>query len=231
MMNYPTRHLAKHCSFASFVGVLVFVLLVLVLHVLNPQMNPVRVPISAYVTGYAGFLMTLAFLARALGELLLVAGLALDTTRRSRSWTGLVLLTGAALCSFLVALVPGLMAAFVAGGFQNASLLTIHSVSALLGFTSLALASLFWSASLRRDARWRSSASVSLLLGLLVLLSLLGFLALPKSRAGLTERGLEVWIVCWLGFVAWRLFVQNGESIERASPPAHVPTSGRKGKT
>jgi hypothetical protein len=230
-MNYPPRHLVKCCSLASFVGVLVFVLLVLVLHVLNPQMNPVRVPISAYVTGYAGFLMTLAFLARALGELLLVAALALGTTRRSRSRTGLVLLTWAALCSFLVALVPGLIAAFVAGGFHNASLLALHSVSALLGFTSLALAALFWSSRLRQDPRWRSSASVSLLLGLLVFLSLIGFLALPKSIAGLTERGLEVCSVCWLGFVAWRLFAQNGESVERASHPARAPTSGRKGKT
>jgi Protein of unknown function (DUF998) len=110
-------------------------------------------------------------------------------------------------------------------------LLALHSVSALLGFTSLALAALFWSARLRRDARWRASASVSLLLGLLVLLALLGFLVIPKSLAGLTERVLEVCSVCWLGFVAWRLFAQKRGKRRACLSPCPCADERGKGKT
>ena len=198
--------LVSRFALGSFLSVLVFVILVLVLHVLNPQMNPLSVPISLYVAGHEGILMTIAFIARGLGELLLVIGLARGTTRESRSWTGLVFLAIATACSFLVAIFPGIAGYFVPGGFQNTGFLLIHGLSALLGFGSLAIAALFWSQRLRKDPRWRPSTSASLILGLFILLSLVGFLALPQSIMGLTERVLEVFIVCWLGFVAWRLF-------------------------
>ncbi|HLZ60610.1 MAG TPA: DUF998 domain-containing protein [Ktedonosporobacter sp.] len=209
--------LVKRFALGSLVGVLIFVILVMVLHVVNPQMSPLSVPVSTYVTGYDGFLMTMAFIARGLGELLLVAGLALGTTRSNPqgmtygpgSWTGLVLLALATVCSFLVAIFPGMVAPFVSGGFQNTGALLIHAVGALIGFSSLALSALFWSRGLRKDPRWRSSSAVSLLLGLLMLLSLVGFLVTLKGFAGLTERVLEVFIVCWLSFMAWRLFALN----------------------
>lgn len=136
--------LVKRYALGSLFCVLVFVLLVIILHFLNPQMSPLSVAVSNYVTGHAGFLMTIAFLARGLGELLLLFGLVLGTTRESRSQTGLVFLTLAILCSFLVAIFPGIAAYFVSGGFQNPSLLSIHALAALLGFVSLAIASLSW---------------------------------------------------------------------------------------
>jgi hypothetical protein len=104
MMKSPRNLLVKRLALGSLGSVLLFVLLVLVLHILNPQMSPVSVPISAYVAGHDGFLMTIAFLARGLGELLLVAGLALGTMRSSRSWAGLMFLTLATFCTFLVAI-------------------------------------------------------------------------------------------------------------------------------
>ena len=221
-MKLPRNLLVKRLALASLFGVLVFVILVIILHFLNPQMSPVTVAVSEYVTGHDGFLMTIAFIARGLGELFLIVGLMLGSTRGSRSWTGLVFLTLATVCSFLVAIFPGLVAPFVPGGFQNPGALAIHSLSALLGFSSFALAALFWSARLRKDPRWRSSAPVSFLLGLLVLLSLLGFLAFSKSFLGLAERVLEAFIVCWLGFLAWRLFALSEESTEYAPSPALV---------
>lgn len=224
-MKSSSNLLVKRLAFGSLCGVLVFVLLVLILYILNPQMSPVSVPISAYVAGHEGFLMTIAFIARGLGELLLVAGLALGTTHRSRSWTGLVLLILATLCSFLVAIFPGLVASFVPGGLQNTSALLIHSVSALLGFSSLALAALLWSARLRHDPRWRQVASGSFLLGMLVLLSLLAFLVFSKGFLGLAERVLEIFIVCWLSFMASRLFAQSLESAEEIS---HSPFAQSK---
>jgi hypothetical protein len=51
-----------------------------------------------------------------------------------------------------------------------------------------------------------------------MLLSLLGFLA--KGFLGLAERLLEIFIVCWLSFMASRLFAQSLESSEETSPLA-----------
>lgn len=212
-MKAQRNRLVKRFAVGSMASVLVFVILVIILHILNPQMNPLSVTVSTYVVGHDGFLMTIAFLARGIGELLLLAGLASGTARASRSKPGLVLLALAVVCSFLVAIFPGLVAPFVPGGFQNADAQLLHGPGALLGFSSIALASLCWSFSLRKDPRWRTSTSVSLLLGLLILLALIGFLAIPKGLEGLTERVLEVFIICWLGFVAWRLSVQSRESL------------------
>lgn len=210
-MPLPNTLLIKRCAIGSLCSVLVFVLLVLTLHILNPQMSPLSVPISLYVTGHDGFLMTIAFLARGLGELLLVLGLFLGTTRSERSRMGLTLLILATICTFLVALFPGLVAPFVPGGLQNTTALHIHSLSAFLGFTSLGLTALFWSRALSRHPRWGSSALVSLLLGILMLLSIIGLFVFSQGFAGLAERVLEVWIVSWLGLMVWRLIVQSQE--------------------
>lgn len=215
-MSPPNNLLIRRCAIGSLGSVLVFILLVLTLRILNPQMSPVSVPISLYVTGHDGFLMTIAFLARGLGELFLVLGLFLGTTRSGRSRMGLTLLILAVICTFLVALFPGLVAPFAPGGLQNTTALRIHSLSAFLGFTSLGLTAIFWSRSLRRDSRWGSSTLASLLLGILMLLSMIGLFVFSQGFTGFAERVLEVWIVTWLGLMAWRLIVQS--QIARRAP-------------
>lgn len=192
--------LVKSLAIASFMGVLIFTILVMILHLLRPQMDPLRHTVSEYAIGPFGYLMTIAFIMRGLGEAFLVIGLILGTSsmRSNRSWLGLVLLTLAAGCSFLVAIFPGNM--------QNARELLIHSVSAFLGFASLILAALVWSRRFRKNPGLRKSATTSLILGLLMLFSLIGLLISPGGLVGLTERFLEIFIVCWLCFMAWRLF-------------------------
>ena len=142
--------------------------------------------------------MTIAFAMRGLAELFLCAALALGLTRSTRSWTGLLLLALSTVCSFLVAIFPA--------DLQNASILLIHSLSGLLGFSSLAVAARAWSQRFRKDPFWCFSARVSLMLGLLMLLSLLGSLVGSSAGLqGLTERILEIFIVIWLCFLSWRL--------------------------
>lgn len=189
--------LVKCLARGSFFCILIFVVLVIALHVLRPQMNPLSHTISEYALGPFGFLMTIAFIARGLAELFLVTGLILGTMRSSQSWTGLALLALATVCSFLVAIFPG--------NLHNIRILLIHSVSALLGFSSLAIAALVWSHRFRKEPRWHSSALTSLILGLLMLLSLVSSVVSPSGLQGLTERVLEVFIIFWLCFMAWRL--------------------------
>lgn len=192
--------LVKSLAIASFVGILIFTILVIILHLLRPQMAPLRHTVSEYAIGPFGYLMTIAFIMRGLGEAFLVIGLMLGTSsmRGNRSWVGLVLLTLAAVCSFLVAIFPGNM--------QNARELLIHSLSAFVGFASLILAALVWSRRFRKNPGLRKSATTILILGLLMLFSLIGFLVGPRGFPGLTERFLEIFITCWLCFMAWRLF-------------------------
>lgn len=190
--------LVQRLALASFVCILIFTALVIALHVLRPQLNPLSHTISEYAIGPFGFLMTLAFIMRGLGGLFLVAGLAFGAMRGSRSSTGLALLALATVCSFLVAIFPA--------DLHNTKVLLIHSFSALLGFCSLAIAALVWSQRFRKDLRWRSSALTSLMLGLFMLLSLVSSLASPSSLQGLTERVLEAFIILWLCFMAGRLF-------------------------
>ncbi|HEY7414153.1 MAG TPA: DUF998 domain-containing protein, partial [Ktedonobacteraceae bacterium] len=126
-------------------------------------------------------------------------GLALGTIRGSRSWVGLTLLALATVCSFLVAIFPGTL--------QYSTNLLIHSLSAFVGFSSLGIAALVWSQRFRKDTDWRSSALASLVLGLLMLLSLVSMVVGPPDLLGLTERILEVFIIFWLCFMAWRLAI------------------------
>lgn len=189
--------LVKCLALASFVCVLIFAVLVMALHVVRPQMNPLSHTISEYALGPFGFLITLAFIIRGLGELFLVTGLALSTIRSSRSWTGMALRALATVCSFLVAIFPA--------DLHNTRILLIHSTSGFLGFCSIIIAALVWSQRSRKDPRWRWSALTSLVLGLLMLLSLVSSVVSPSGLQGLTERVLEVFIIFWLCFMAWRL--------------------------
>src|SRR5437016_880574 len=96
--------LTKCLAFASLVCFLTFTALVIALHILRPQENPLSHTVSEYVAGPDGFLMTIAFFLRALGAICLVVGLGM--TRSSRSWAGLIVLALFAVCCLLVAIFP-----------------------------------------------------------------------------------------------------------------------------
>lgn len=197
-MKIPRSVLVKCFAFTSLGCFLIFTVLVIALHVLRPQVNPLSQTISDYAVGSDGFLMTIAFLLRALGAICLTMGLAVGTTRSSRSWVGLVVLALFAACSFLVAIFP-------ASPEVASPQLRIHSLSALLGFSSIAIAALVWAQRLRKEVLRRKSALASFVLGLCMLFSLVGLLVSPAGFTGLAERVLEVVMILWLCFMAWQL--------------------------
>lgn len=197
-MKIPKIILVKCFVLTSLGCFLTFTALVIALHVLRPQPNPLSQTISNYAVGPDGFLMTMAFLLRALGAICLTIGLAVGTTRSSRSWVGLVMLALFTACSFLVAIFPAVP--------ETASLqFRIHSLSALVGFGSLASAAPVWAQRWRKEGLRRKRALVSLVLGLGMLFSLVGFLVSPAGFTGLAERVLEVIMILWLCFMAWQL--------------------------
>src|SRR6476620_9875 len=105
LMSIQKNPLRKGLAVTSFLGVLGFGVLIVLLHLLRPELNPIRVAVSEYAIGPYGSLMTLAFLLRGLGEACLVAGIA-SSPGVLRSRAGLVLLTLTTVGSFLVAIFP-----------------------------------------------------------------------------------------------------------------------------
>lgn len=203
--------LIKYFALIGAFCILLFALLVILMPLLSPQTDPLSYTVSEYAIGPYGFLMTIAFILRALGVGFLAVGLAMggsNTLYAGQSRAGLFFLFLFTLCSLLVAVFPA--------DPQHAQSFLLHSVSALLGFSSFGIAALVWSQCFRKDTLWRSSALVSLLLGLFILLSLIGFLLSPGGIKGLTERMIEFFIVVWLCFICWRL-VKVAASAEYAS--------------
>jgi len=196
-MSIQKNPLRKGLAVTSFLGVLSFAILVVLLHFLRPDLNPIRVAVSEYAIGPYGSLMTLAFFLRGLGEACLVVGIA-SSAGVLRSRAGLVLLSLTTVGSFLVAIFPA--------DRQNLITLVIHSLSALLNFNGLGIAALVWARHFRREPGLRDRARTSLTLGWLILLSAVGFLATLGTWSGLVERLLEVFIIAWLWFMARQLY-------------------------
>ena len=72
----------------ALVGIAYFTLIIVVLHLLRPDLNPLSTPTSEYAVGPYGFLMTSAFFSMSLGSFALVIGLyqGISQQARSPSW-------------------------------------------------------------------------------------------------------------------------------------------------
>src|SRR6188474_1523507 len=69
-----------------------FVVIIVALHVLRPDLNPIQRPTSEYAVGPYGGLMTSAFFSMSVASLALLIGLAQGVSPRARSRIGLGLL-------------------------------------------------------------------------------------------------------------------------------------------
>jgi hypothetical protein len=87
-----TRQQVARAATIALVGVAYFVVIIVVLHFLRPDLNPISQPTSEYAVGQYGFLMTSAFFGMSLASFALVIGLYQGISQRARSWIGLGLL-------------------------------------------------------------------------------------------------------------------------------------------
>ncbi len=77
---------------AVLVGVTYFVVIIVALHFLRPDHNPIQRPTSEYAVGPYGWLMTTAFFSMSVATFALVIGLFQGVPPSARSRIGLVLL-------------------------------------------------------------------------------------------------------------------------------------------
>lgn len=184
---------------AAIILYIVFLAAVALLHVLVPDMNPVRWYISDYATSRFGFIMNGAFLALGFG----VASAALSLLHHSpfprRPWATIVLLS-----------VAGIMAASLAlfesdpPGGPASSEGAVHDQLAGFFFLALMIAMLVFSVRLWRAGRLRGSYWALPVLALLAPPLIVAVFALlePIGLVGLGQRVYILVLVSWLIMLA-----------------------------
>ena len=195
---------ARAC--AGAVGL--FVLLVALLHVIEPEFGPMWRFVSEYSNGRHGWVMKLAFFVMAFGCAAATAALR-PHARTKPAITGLF---------FLAASVVGLV---MAGLFNQDPITstivtregTLHAVASMIGIPGFTIASLLLGLSLAR--RWRSLRTPLLVLSHLPWIafgSMIAYMAVavpaaggfgPTVVVGLINRLFLAAMCAWLGFVAW----------------------------
>jgi hypothetical protein len=195
-------------AYACLSGNGCFVVAVLALHLLQPELSPLNYAVSYYVHGAQGWLFTAGLLAWGLGSAALFLGLAwsirIHSRIRGRIRAGVGL-------SALAVWSAGVLATgmFRADPWNKPPSATglIHENAARVAFVALPLAALLLSHGLRRAPEWGRIAGVLRLFAVLILISQLVFFAslLPISDSfsppvlfGLTERLLLATYAAWL---------------------------------
>lgn len=190
-------------ALCAIVGVLYFIMAVVILHLLRPDLNPVTHAVSNYAVGSFGFLMTSAFFVLALSECALAWGLARSLGSGRRATVSVVLLNLAA--AGLV--VTGLFRSDVNVPHPPASASAlVHWSGAGISFLSLMMAIFLLSGCFKRNARWQSVYRASYIWLAAIVLALVAYGALSMlDWTGIGERIYIATCVLWLLLVSLRL--------------------------
>jgi hypothetical protein len=176
--------------------------LVAILHVVSPDLEPRSSRLSQYANGTHGHLMTLAFIALGIGMLMLAAALHSQRERRRVPWSvqvGVAVAGAGMVISGFVATDPG---------SANSMREAIHSLASGLASVTLVGTALVWLV----GGRWRTpvdywqpsrpGAACAVVAAALAVVS-------PwlhrSSWTGLSQRSLWVALLCWLFAVVWSL--------------------------
>lgn len=192
-------------AFLAFMGTLLFVVMVVTLHFLEPDLNPLQQTASQYVNGPYGILMTVAFAGLAFSSFALLAGLYQGIAPPARSRTGFIL--------FSIWAVGILVAMTFHVNPEGTPLTTpglIHRVDGPIAFPCATVAIILLSRSFRKDERWHASYKTARLLSWLLPGLVLATFVLLTTHAGYTglcQRLLLTVLVLWYLVVVRRLYV------------------------
>src|SRR5262245_17071397 len=179
------------------------------LHVLEPGVDPVAVPMSDYVNTSSGALMTTTYFASALALVGIVIGLRRTLPVKALAGVGLALFSIAAL------------ATVIGGGFPGEppppQTLSgkIHLACGIVVFPSMGVAIVLCTLAIRKDARWRAAAGWLgwLAVGAATATVLFPVLA-PSGAGGLAQRVDFLFVFGWVAAVAYRLPRINGVAVQ-----------------
>jgi hypothetical protein len=199
----PATKQVRSTAMVVLAGVLYFATVIVALHFLRPDFNPISRPTSEYAVGPYGFLMTPAFFSMSLATFALVMGLVQGVSPSARSRVGLTLL-GLWGVGVLIAMIFPINL----DGAPQTLAGTIHGINGPLAFLSATIGLLLVSRRFKQDDRWRPFHRTSLILSLVLLAGFVGtFLSFITESGflGLTQRITLAAIVTWMLLTAVHL--------------------------
>ena len=198
-----TRQQVARAATIALVGAAYFVVIIVVLHFLRPDLNPIRRPTSEYAVGQYGFLMTSAFFSMSLASFALVIGLYRGVSQSARSRIGLALLG-----IWGVGVLIAMSFPIDPEGAPQTISGTIHRINGPLAFLSLTAGAILVSRRFKQDEQWRPFHRTALLLSLVmvaVFIATFVNIATGSGFAGLCQRIFLVAFATWFLLTAVRL--------------------------
>ena len=177
----------------AFIFILLFAGLIIILHFLRPDLNPLSNPTSAYAVGKYGFFMSAAFLSMSIASWSLLVAL-----RKGVASTPIVGLFF--LGVWAVAVLVAMLFPIDAEGAAKTTSGKIHLINGPIGFISLTFAIFLITRKLRYDDKWKSyypqARFLSWLIVAMFVISIIN-IGLQTGFAGLCQRITLALIVAW----------------------------------
>lgn len=213
----PGLHRSFWPALIAMGGIMYFVVAVVALHVLRPELNPISHAVSNYAIGPFGFLMTSAFFTLALSEFALALGLARSLTTSRGALLSMLLLNLAGAGMVFTGIFPGDVKSLHPPATTTA---VIHWISASISFLSLMIATFLLSNCYKTDVRWQSFHHLAFVLAVTIVLALgmFGILAIA-GWVGVGERIYIATSVLWLLLASIRLCSISASGTPLASLP------------
>jgi hypothetical protein len=190
--------------FISLTGIIIFAILIIILHFLRPDLDPLQRPTSEYAVGNYGYLMTVAFFCMSMASFALVMSLNKTMHGRAKSGIGLVLLTIWAFAVLIAMLFP-----IDPEGALPTTTGKIHKTNGPVGFLCLALGVLLVSSRFKHDENMRSLHPITIILSLLMLLIFLSVglsFRMELGFIGLLQRIYLIIVIIWFLLTLSRLY-------------------------
>lgn len=210
----PITENAQKAAWLSIAGAVLFLILLIALHFLKPEVDPLWQMISEYEIGNLGWIMTLAFLSLSVGYLALFIAIRSQVrTTAGRIGLALILL--------------GVVGSAMGGIFTTDSITAtkdqmtthgmLHGIGALLGIPTLPFAATLINWVLARNQAWTLARKWLFLSAAVTWIGLIAFavsmaVMMPRGHGkftpdvliGWTNRFLIVTYAAWLIIVAWQ---------------------------
>ena len=192
---HPGNQIAR-LTLIAIAGILYFVVVVVTLHFLRPEYNPINHAVSNYAVGPFGYLMTSAFYVLALSVIALAAGLFFSIALNRPSRIAILLLCLASCGMVVMGIFPG-----DAHALHPPATITgvIHWTAAAISFLGIMIAAMLLSRSFKTDKRFQRFQRPCFVLARAMIGALLlyGVLA-PVGWVGIGQRIYIAVCLLWL---------------------------------